>query len=71
MVSRKGKRKIEYNGTVFYWFVRKNQLGIPKIHILSEDKKVNLEYYLFDTEVLSTKKEVERLLKNHFDTNET
>ncbi len=66
MVSKKGKRKIEYNGNVYYWFVRKNSLGIPKIHILSEDKKINLEYHLFDSEVASTKKEVERLLRIYF-----
>ena len=50
MVSKKGKRKLEYNGTVFYWFVRKNAAGIPRIHILSEDKKINREYPCFDSE---------------------
>lgn len=66
MVSKKGKRKMVYNGSVFYWFVRKNQFGISKIHILSEDKKINLEYHLFDTENAATKKEVERLLESYF-----
>lgn len=42
-VSKKGKRKMEYDGNIFYWFVRKNHLGISEIHILSEDKKINLE----------------------------
>lgn len=44
MVSKKGKRKIVYNGSVF----------------------LNLEYHLFDTEIASTKKEVERLLKIYY-----
>lgn len=67
MVAKKGKRKLEYNGNVFYWFVRKNHLGVPRIRILSENKKINLEYPLFDTEIAATKKEVERHLKNYFD----
>ena len=62
MVSGKGKRRLEYNGAIFYWFVRKNNLGIPRIHILSEDKKIHLEYPLFDTEVPVTGKEIEKLL---------
>ena len=43
MISKKGKRRMEYNGAVYYWFVRKNREGVPRIHILSEDKKVNLD----------------------------
>ncbi|MCD7999813.1 MAG: hypothetical protein LUH21_21580 [Clostridiales bacterium] len=58
MVSKKGKRQIEYNGNTFFWFVRKNNLGEARIHILSEDKKINLEYPLLDKEVPSTKKEL-------------
>ena len=42
MVSKKGKRKLEYEGKIFYWFIRKDSAGRPKIHILSEDKKINL-----------------------------
>lgn len=69
MVSKKGKRKIEYNGSIFYWFIRKNNLGIPRIHILSEDKKINLEYPLFDTEIPVTKRYIERLLDVYFNLN--
>ncbi|MBQ8824502.1 MAG: hypothetical protein IJZ64_04645 [Ruminococcus sp.] len=69
MVSKKGKRKIEYNGSTFYWFVRKNNSGIPRIHILSEDKKINLEYPLFDTEIPVTKRYIERLLDVYFNLN--
>lgn len=67
MVSKKGKRKIKYNGTVFYWFVRKNSAGIPRTHIISEDKSIYLEYPLFDTEVPVTKKEIEKRLNEYFE----
>lgn len=70
MVSKKGKRKIEYNGNIFFWFVRRNSLGISKIHILSEDKKINLQYPLFDMGISTMQKEIERLLKMYFDSNE-
>lgn len=70
LISKKGKRKIEYNGIIFYWFIRKNSSSIPKIHILSEDKKINLEYSLFDTEVSTTKKQIEELLKMYFQSKE-
>ncbi|RHR49404.1 hypothetical protein DWX10_21970 [Clostridium sp. AF18-27] len=65
MISKKGKRRMEYNGAVYYWFVRKNREGVPRIHILSEDKKVNLEFPLFDSEASTTRQEIERLLKQH------
>lgn len=71
MVSKKGKRKIEYNGITFYWFIRKNSFDIPKIHILSEDKKIHLEYSLFDSDDSTTKKEIERLLHRYFNSKET
>ena len=70
MVSKKGKRKIEYNGEIFYWFVRKNNKGIPRIHILSENKKINLEYPLFDTEVPVTAREIKWGLNAYFASNE-
>ena len=43
MISTIGKRKIEYEDAIFYWFVRPNKNNVLKIHILSEDKKINLE----------------------------
>lgn len=67
MVSKKGKRKIEYEGKSFYWFVRANPTGIPRIHILSEDKRINLEYPLFDREIPCTPAYVKRLLKEYFE----
>ncbi|MCM1303998.1 MAG: hypothetical protein NC305_00970 [Lachnospiraceae bacterium] len=63
MVSSKGKRKLEYNGTVYYWFVRKNAADIPRIHILSEDKRVNLEYPCMDSEVPVVPAYIRELLK--------
>lgn len=66
MVSRKGKRQIEYCGETFYWFVRKNENNIPRIHIFSEDKKIRLEYPLIDTEISVTSKEIVRLLDRYF-----
>ena len=64
MVLKKGKRKLIYNGTVFYWYVRNNLEGIPRIHILSEDKKINLEFSLFDKELPVTPKEIRVNLNN-------
>lgn len=67
MISTKGKRKIDYKGTPFYWFVRSNGVGILRIHILSEDKKINLEYPLFDSEVSVTPAYIRHLLDEHFE----
>lgn len=67
MVSKKGKRKLVYEGKSFYWFVRANPNGVPRIHILSEDKKINLEYPLFDRKNLSTAAYVKHLLKEYFE----
>lgn len=66
MVSKKGKRKIEYEGKSFYWFVRTNDMGILKIHILSDDKKINLEYPMFDSEVPVTPSYIKKLLDDYF-----
>ena len=67
MVSKKGKRKMDYEGKVFYWFIRKNSEGIPRIHILSEDKKLHLEYPLFDREVPVVSSYIRKLLKDYYD----
>lgn len=66
MVAKKGKRKIEYEGNIFYWFVRADDNGRLRIHILSEDKKINLEYPPFDSEVPVTPSYIRRLLDNYF-----
>lgn len=46
-------RKIIFNNQLFFWYVRKNQEGIPRLHIISEDKRIILDKPLFDTENLS------------------
>ena len=67
MISNKGKRKIPFNGKTFYWFVRKNAEGRLRIHILSEDKRIKLEYPPFDTEVPVTPREIRSILTAYFD----
>ena len=37
MISEKNKRKIIYNDTVFYWYIKIDDKG-HRIHMLSEDK---------------------------------
>jgi len=65
-VSKKGKRKFEYEGKLFYWFVRSNDSGKFRIHILSEDKKINLDYPMFDSEVPVTPLYIRQLLDDYF-----
>ena len=62
----KGKRKHIYNNETYYWFVRKNSEGIPRIHIISDDKKINLERAVFDTEVPVTGAYINKLLDEYF-----
>ncbi len=60
MVSGKNKRKIVYEGRNYYWYVRINEHG-HRVHILSEDKKLHLEYPFLDTEVPVTPRDI----RNH------
>lgn len=66
MVSGKGKRKIVYEGTVYYWYVRINERG-HRVHILSEDKQVHLEYPFLDTEVPVTPQDIRYHLKKYYE----
>lgn len=66
MVLKKGKRKLEYDGKNFYWFIRKSFKGIPRIHILSEDKKINLEYPMLDRDMPVSAYYIKQLLKQYF-----
>ncbi len=50
MISTKGKRKLEYENQTFYWYIKKDENGSPRIHILSEDKKLQLKFP-FDREI--------------------
>lgn len=67
MILKKGKRKIVFQEHIFYWFVRTNPAGYQKIHIMSEDKKVNLEFPPIDSEVPIEPSYIKELLKKHFD----
>ena len=46
--------------------MRADDNGRLRIHILSEDKKINLEYPPFDSEVPVTPSYIRRLLDNYF-----
>lgn len=64
MINKKGKRKVEYGGQTYYWYVKK-QSGVPRIRILSADKKTQLNYG-FDKEVPVSNRYIKNLLDLHF-----
>ena len=66
MISRRGKRKLTYEGENFWWFVRVDSTGAHRIHIISEDKKVYLKRPFLDTEVPVTPAYVKKLLEEYF-----
>lgn len=68
MVAKDNKRKIEYAGITYYWYVRINDRG-HRVHILSEDKKVYLEYPFLDTEIPITPQTIRKHLKEYYDSN--
>lgn len=63
MVSKKNKRKIAYEGTNYYWYVRVDEHG-HRVHIISDDKKVHLEYPFFDTEIPVAPQDIRDHLNN-------
>lgn len=65
MVSKKNKRKIVYEGINYYWYVKINEHG-HRVHIISEDKKVQLEYPFLDTEIPVTTQDIKKHLKKYF-----
>lgn len=65
MVSGKNKRKIVYEGTSYYWYVRVDEHG-HRVHIFSNDKKVHLEYHFSDTEVPVTPQNIRNHLKEYY-----
>ncbi|MDE7416678.1 MAG: hypothetical protein K2N44_10345 [Lachnospiraceae bacterium] len=65
MVLQNNKRKIEYEGTCYYWYVRVNDYG-HRVYIVSEDKKVHLEYPFLDTEIPVTPQEIRKHLKEYY-----
>lgn len=60
MILRKGKRKIVYNGMIYYWYVKN-----PCIYIISEDKKLHLKYG-FDKEICIGPQYIEHLLYGYY-----
>ena len=64
MVSKKNMRKIEYEGTSYYWYVRVKDHS-HRVHIISEDKKVHLEYPFLDTEIPVTPEDIRKHLKEY------
>ncbi len=57
MVSQKGKRLLEYDMKKYYWLVRPGRTGAMKIHILSEDKQIHLQYKILSL-ILCTKSQL-------------
>lgn len=64
MVSKKNKHKIEYEETTYYWYVRVNDNG-HRVHIISDDKKIHLEYPFLDSEIPVTPSEVRNHLREY------
>ncbi len=67
MISTKNKRKIEYEGISYYWYVRINDRG-HRVHIISVDKKVHLEYPFLDTELPVTPQDIKKHLREYHNT---
>ena len=65
MVLKKNKRKIEYEGICYYWYVRVNDNG-HRVYIVSEDKKVHLEYPFLDTEIPVTPQDIRKHLNEYY-----
>lgn len=65
MVFRKNKRKLVYEGSNYYWYVRVHEHS-HRVHIISEDKKVHLEYPFLDMEVPVTPQEIRNHLKEYY-----
>lgn len=65
MVTEKNKRKIVYKGINYYWYVRVSEHR-HRVHIISEDKKVHLEYPFLDTEIPVTPQDIRNHLKEYY-----
>jgi len=65
MISKKGKRKLEYDGEMYYWYIKKSNAGYPKIHISSEDKNLQLVCG-FDKELPIGSPYIKEILQKHF-----
>lgn len=65
MISEKGKRKLEYQGNVYYWYIENDKDGVPKMRIISDDKKLQLTRG-FDSEMVISSMYIKEVLKKHF-----
>lgn len=63
-INAKGKRRIIFKNKIYYWFVRVEEDGSHRIHIMTEDKKINRVYPVFDTEVPVTPDNIRKILEN-------
>lgn len=70
MVSKKGKRKIIFDDSVYYWYIKISD-NSHRLHIISDDKKLHLEYPFIDTELPVTPEIIATHLKEYFDSNNT
>lgn len=68
MINEKGKKKLEFQGENYYWFVRKDTDGSPKLHIISADKKLQLKYGL-DKEMTISAAYIKDVLQKHYENN--
>lgn len=62
-ISTRGKRKIVIDDRIYYWFVRTEKDGSHRIHIMTEDKKLNKVCPMTDTEAPVTPGYIRRLLE--------
>ncbi len=65
MVSGKNKPKVVYEGANYYWYVIVNEHSY-RVHIISDDKKVHLEYPFLDTEIPVTPQDIRNHLKEYY-----
>jgi len=66
MINEKGKRKLEFQGENYYWYIKKDMNGRPNIHILSADKKLQLKCG-FDKEITIGPAYIKKELQRYFD----
>lgn len=66
MIATKGKRKLEYDGINYYWYIKKDSDLIPRIHVVSEDKALQLTFS-FDREMGIGTQYVKELLAKHLE----
>lgn len=67
MISTKGKRKVVFDGKIYYWHIKKDKNDIPWIHIVSEDKSLYLKRG-YDREISIGSYYIKKLLSNNLKT---